>query len=76
MWAIAKSGVKFRTHRRRAGAVIQNWQQPATGAMGDTKNRSAASDGPRPPHYWAPKAVATETETEACEPVAARDEAA
>jgi hypothetical protein len=70
MWAIAKSGVKFRTLTNPDGS-IERWQQPALEEW-ERPKRDSRERRPRPPHYWAPRVV---VETETSE-VAARDEAA
>jgi hypothetical protein len=71
MWAIAKSGVKFRTIVDERG-VIQNWQQPELEPW-EIPKTDPRERRPRPPIYWAPKVV---VETETGEVVAARDEVA
>ena len=71
MWAIAKSGVKFRTLVNSDGS-IEHWQRPEL-EPGERPKTDPRERRPRPPHYWAPKPVA-ETATEMSEP--ARDEAA
>jgi hypothetical protein len=66
MWALAKSGVKFRTLVNADGSTecwqqpeLERWEIPKT----DPRERRR-----RPPHYWEPK-VAVETQTS--EPVVA-----
>ena len=69
MWALAKSGVKFRTLVNNDGS-IGRWQQPALEEWERPKT-DPRERRPRPPVYWAPKVA---VETEASEVVAARDD--
>jgi hypothetical protein len=70
MWALAKSGVKFRTLTNADGST-ECWQQPELEPW-EIPKRDPRERRPRPPHYWAPKVV---VETEASEASAARDDA-
>jgi hypothetical protein len=70
MWAIAKSGIKFRIIVQEDGS-LESWQQPPLEPW-EIPKTDPRERRPRPQVYWAPK-VATETETSV---VAARDEAA
>jgi hypothetical protein len=73
MWAIAKSGVKFRTLTNPDGS-IERWQQPALEEW-ERPKRDPRERRPRPPHYWVPK-VAVETDTNEVAAVAPTDIAA
>ena len=67
MWAIAKSGVKFRVIVHEDGS-LESWQQPALEDWERPKT-DPRERRPRPPVYWTPK---VEVETETSEPEAAR----
>jgi hypothetical protein len=56
LWAIAKSGVKFRTLVNDDGS-IERWQQPALEAW-EIPKTDPRERRPRPPVYWAPKLAA------------------
>jgi hypothetical protein len=71
MWAIAKSGLKFRAIVHEDGS-LESWQQPPLEPW-EIPKTDPRERRPRPPHYWAPK-VAVETQTS--ELVVAADAAA
>jgi hypothetical protein len=71
MWALKKSGLKFRVIINADGSV-ETWKQPPLEEW-EIPKRDPRERRPKPPIYWAPKVA---VETEASEPVAARDEAA
>jgi hypothetical protein len=70
MWAIAKSGIKFRVIVNDDGST-ETWQQPELEPW-EIPKTDPRQRRPRPPHYWEPK-VAVETQTS--EPVVAADAA-
>jgi hypothetical protein len=53
MWALAKSGMKFRTLTNPDGS-IETWQQPELEAWEQPK-RDSRERRPKPPSYWSPK---------------------
>ena len=73
MWALKKSGLKFRTLTNPDGS-IERWQQPALEAW-EIPKTDPRERRPRPPHYWTPK-VAVETDTNEVAAVAPADIAA
>jgi len=70
MWALAKSGVKFRTLVNDDGS-IEHWQQPALEAW-EIPKTDPRERRPRPPVYWAPK-LAAEMETSEVAPARGDD---
>jgi hypothetical protein len=70
MWAIAKSGMKFRTLLNADGSR-ESWQRPKLEDWEIPKSDSREKR-PRPPHYWTPKLPA---ETPTSEPTVAADDA-
>jgi hypothetical protein len=70
MWAIAKSGLKFRAIVHEDGS-LESWQQPPLEPR-EIPKTDPRERRPRPPSYWAPRVVA---EAETSEASAARDDA-
>jgi hypothetical protein len=66
MWAIAKSGVKFRT-LTNADGTTETWRQPKLECY-EVPKTGPRQRRPRPPSYWAPKLPA---ETPTSEPTLA-----
>jgi hypothetical protein len=53
MWALAKSGLKFRTLTNPDGS-IETWKQPPLERF-EVPKRDPRERRPRPPSYWSPK---------------------
>jgi hypothetical protein len=70
MWALRKSGIKFRVIVNDDGST-ETWQQPELEPW-EIPKTDPRERRRRPPHYWEPK-VAVETQTS--EPVVAADAA-
>jgi hypothetical protein len=74
MWALRKSGVKFRTRANDDGTT-ERWQQPALPAW-EVPKRDPHERRPRAPDYWEPEAVAEIAELEAASNDAVGDDIA
>ena len=59
MWALRKSGVKFRTRANDDG-TFERWQSPKLPAW-EVPKRDPQERRPRAPDYWEPEAEAAET---------------
>ena len=59
MWALCKSGVKFRTRANDDG-TLDRWQSPKLPAW-EVPKRDPQERRPRAPDYWEPEAEAAET---------------